>query len=149
MPAFDIDTAARHGKGTPRLVAFVLAMAVRDRADRITLGPDPTPGVDGVELAYFVDGVRYLLVPPPIEALPRLIDLLRRLPDGEENRLPLRLGGRDFSGRVSIETGPRGDRAAIELPVLPALYDVAVAVFAEYADENGVALIEFEDADFQ
>ena len=149
MPAFDVDTAARHGKGPARLVAFVLAMAVRDRADRIVLGPDPTPGVDGVELAYFIDGERYHLVPPPISALPRLLDLLRSLPDGEENRLPLRLGGREFSGRLVIEPGVLGGRATIDLPILPELFAASIAVFAEYADGNAWALIEFEDADFR
>jgi hypothetical protein len=149
MPAFDIDTAARYGKGPVRLVAYVLAMAVRDRANPIVLGPDPTSGVDGVELAYFIDGERYLLVPPPISALPRLLDLLRRLPDGEDNRLPLRLGGREFFGRLVIEPGILGGRATINLPILPELLAAAVAIFAEYAGENELALIEFEDADFR
>ena len=146
MPAFDLDTAARYGKGPARFLACILSMAVRDQADRLTLGPDPTPGVDGVEMSYSVDGVRYLLVPPPISWLAGLIDLLRQLASGRGDLLPLRLGGHEFSVQARIEPSANVSQVTIELPILPDLSADAVAVFYHRADENG--LVVFEDAEF-
>jgi hypothetical protein len=147
MPfSFDLDTAAAHGKDPARLVAFVVTMAVRDGADRVTLGPDPRPGVVGAEMSYFVSGERHWLVPPPATALPRLMNLLRQLTDQRDNQFPVRLRGHEFAGRVIIESANLGEHATIDLPLLPALAADAATFLASHLDENGC--VEFEDAEF-
>lgn len=146
MPApFDLDTAVAHCRGPARLWAFLISTAVRDGADRLVLGPDPTPNVIGVEVSHTVSGKRYLLVPPPIAFLPQLIDFLRALA-GANGECPLRLCGQEFVGRVRVESGSRGERATVDLPLMPALSAQIAESLAPYLDRNGC--IEFENADF-
>ncbi len=147
MHAFDLDTAARYGKGPARFLGCILSMAVRDEADRLTLGPAPTPGVVGVEMSYSVAGVRYLLVPPPMSWLPGLVDLLRQLASGGDEMLHLRLGGHEFAARVRIGPPESANQVTIEVPVSPRLSAAAGAVFHDRADENG--LILFEKTEFE
>ena len=147
MHAFDLDTAARYGKGPARLLACILSIAVRDEAEGLTLGPDPTPGVVGVEMSYSVAGVRYLLVPPPMSWLPALVDLIRQLASGGDEMLPLRLGGHEFAAGARIGPPASANQVTIELPVSPHLSAAASAVLRDRADENGV--IVFEESEFE
>ncbi len=97
---FDLDTAMAHCKGPPRLMAFMLTMCVRDGADRLTIGPDPKPRMIGVEVTYSISGTRHELVPPPIAVLPKIIQFLRGISEGEEGECPLRLSGHEFAGCI-------------------------------------------------
>jgi hypothetical protein len=145
MMPFDLATAARYGTGPVRLVACMLLIALRDRAERLTLGPDPAPGVIGAEVTCQRSGERYHLVPPPIALLPRVMTLFRQLAAGDQ--VLLRAGSHELSGRLTIEPGTYAERATIDLPVLPELPAVAAAILDPISDANG--LIEFENEEFQ
>jgi hypothetical protein len=146
LAPFDLDTALAYGCGPARLLAVYVTAAVRDRANRLSIGPDPTPRVTGVEVSCTRAGTRHLLVPPPIAVLPAFLRLLRRLVNGETGECSFRLRGELFGARVGIEPAGTGERATFELPVVPVLAQLAGTLMAAHTDKNG--LIHFEDAEF-
>jgi hypothetical protein len=146
LAPFDLDTALAYGSGPARLLAAYVAAAVRDRANRLTIGPDPAPRVIGVEVSCTRAEERYLLTPPPIAVLPSFLRLVRRLVSGPTGECSFRLRGELFGARVQIEPADTGERATFDLPVVPVLAHLAGAVTAAHTDKNG--MIQFEDTEF-
>lgn len=145
MPAFDLDTAARHGTAPVRILACYLTMAVRDGADRLALDPALISASWGGAW-YFVADVRYDLVPPPDAVFRKLIPLLRDLVSRTGDRFPTRLGGQEFDVQVEIAPVPgTGDRATLRVPLVPALSQPANDLFCLNVGPDGA--ISFDDAE--
>lgn len=166
MPPFDLDTAARHGTSPVRMLAFYLAMAIRDRADQLTFNEDFTPGLGGSAIDYFAEGVWYGLIPPPNTIHRELIPLLRVLVGETGDQFTARLGGHEFAvrvefasvpaspsvprrkwwwtfiGRTEIESPTVIDRAILHLPLMPSLSPQAEELFHLHRDKDGLISLD-------
>ncbi len=75
-PTVDLARLAKSPYPPTRLWAFVLLLAVKDKATQVRFAP----GQGERALTYTFEGVEYAMVPPPAEMGPSLIEAARRLP---------------------------------------------------------------------
>ncbi|MBA4186761.1 MAG: hypothetical protein C0467_01960 [Planctomycetaceae bacterium] len=152
MPAiFDIEhyISLKPGSGTGlvRFLAMCFAMSIRDQATRWMLGPHPNPRVYGAEHCYYVAGVKYDIVPPPIAVASQVSLFLKQLV-GECGPLTLQLGERQLVIAVQIEPREIADQITAELPISSALHEPA-AHLLDRCTTRGDHIVEFADTEFE
>lgn len=156
-PAFDLDETIEPGPGTGprRFLRLVLLMAVRDGADHVFLGPDPSPGVLGVLVQYRVADKLYDLIPPPYRHVRLIAEGLRPFlsrwlgggDSGWGGWFVVRLGDQLLSAWAAVRDTEPVAQIALGLPLRPDLATEAGRLLRAVTDDAG--LVEFADAEFE